>query len=153
MTRQRGATAPTDRQRKVAAVRSIVAVFREFEQVARQQEMSLAHYRLLLFLRNGPQRAGEIAASSLVAKPTVSLQFADLRDRGWVAALIDPRDKRASRLELTPQGRAAMDSFETRLVETLESATPPDSHEAVIDGLNRLYLALGETRERRLGQR
>ncbi len=142
---------PTDRQRKVASVRSIVAMFREFEQMARQQEMSLAHYRLLLFLRNGPQRAGEIAASSLVARPTVSLQFADLRDRGWVVALNDPSDKRASRLELTPQGRAAMDRFETRLVETLESATPSHSHAAIMEGLNRLYLALGETRERRLG--
>ena len=45
------------------AVRSIVSLYREFEQVARRSNISLGQYRTLLYLRAGPKNAGAIAAA------------------------------------------------------------------------------------------
>lgn len=138
------------RDSKTAApVRSIVAVFREFEQVAKYCEMNLTQYRILLFLRNGPRRAGEIAATSFVAKPTMSFQIASLRAKGWIAAETDTSDRRVSRIVLTGKGRSAMDLFEAKLLRCLESLIGAGDKDRIVQALTELYLALGATRESR----
>ena len=48
-----------DRRTK-GAVRAIVFLYREFERVCRNEGISIPQYRLLLFLRHGPKRAGEL---------------------------------------------------------------------------------------------
>ena len=53
---------------EVISVRAIVALYREFENVARRADLSLAQYRMLLYLGRGPQRAGVIAAASALKK-------------------------------------------------------------------------------------
>ena len=100
MASERNATYP---------VRSIVAISREFEQVGKQGEMSITQYRFMLFLRNGPKRAGEIAATSLVTKATISGQITSLKEKGWVDVETDETDRRVSRVVLTGEGREAMD--------------------------------------------
>ncbi len=142
------ATKRATRRERVAAVRAIVAVFREFDQSARESELSMAQYRILLFLRNGPARAGSIAASSLVKKPTTSLQLATLRERGWVDEQDDPADGRARRLVLTAAGREAMDRFEDTLSSALHGLLG-DAEAALVPSLSAMYRVLGETRERR----
>jgi DNA-binding MarR family transcriptional regulator len=131
----------------VAGVRSIVAVFREFEQAARGANLSLAQYRLLLFLRVGPRRAGEIAAMMLVTPGTLSPQLAALRDRGLIDADNPADDRRVSRLALTPLGRSEMNQFESRLAGCLNGLAGDDP--LILDGLSALYVALGDTRESR----
>lgn len=141
---------PTERQIEIGAVRSIVAVFREFEQATKSASLSMAQYRLLLFLRNGPRRAGEIAATSLVTKGTISLQLAGLRERGLIDVQSHETDRRVSRVVLTGQGRAEMDAFEATLLQCLQGLTGPADRPEVMRNLHRLYLVLGDTRETRL---
>ena len=137
----------------VYAVRSIVAVFREFEQAAKQGEMSLTQYRFMLFLRNGPKRAGAIAATSFVTKATVSGQITALKEKGWIAVESDHADRRVSRVVLTQEGRAAMDEFEARLLNCLEALIGPESDgPGIIAAMSDLYVALGASRESRFGQ-
>ncbi|TXH64095.1 MAG: MarR family transcriptional regulator [Burkholderiaceae bacterium] len=138
---------PTRRER-VTAVRAVVALFREFDQVARTTDVSMAQYRILLFLRNGPARAGSIAAMTFVKKPTTSLQLAALRERGWIDEQEDPDDGRARRLVLTTAGRVAMDRFEDTLAAALHGLLG-DAGLATVPSLSAVYRVLGETRERR----
>jgi DNA-binding MarR family transcriptional regulator len=131
-------------------VRSIVAVAREFEQVGKQSEMSLTQYRFMLFLRNGPKRAGEIAATSLVTKATISGQITQLKDKGWVDVETDAADRRVSRVVLTAEGRAVMDRFEAKLLDCLEGLIGDADQDGILAALGDLYLALGASRETRL---
>ena len=96
-------TAANDR---VPAVRLVVSLYREFEQVARRGDMSMAQYRTLLYLLGGSRRAGELAAANAVTKPTVSSMINGLRQQGWVADAMDETgDGRVTRIELTrPDG-------------------------------------------------
>lgn len=138
-------------ERKAAyPVRSIVAVAREFEQAGKQSEMSLTQYRFMLFLRNGPKRAGEIAATSLVTKATISGQITQLKDKGWVDVETDASDRRVSRVVLTAEGRAVMDRFEALLLGCLDSLIGDADRERILAALSDLYLAMGATRETRL---
>ena len=131
-------------------VRSIVAISREFEQVGKQGEMSITQYRFMLFLRNGPKRAGEIAATSLVTKATISGQITSLKEKGWVDVETDETDRRVSRVVLTGEGREAMDQLEARLLRCLEGLIGEADRPGILAALSDLYLALGATRESRL---
>jgi DNA-binding MarR family transcriptional regulator len=131
-------------------VRCIVALSREFDQVGRQGEMSITQYRFMLFLRNGPKRAGEIAATSMVTKATISGQITQLKDRGWVDVETDASDRRVSRVVLTVEGRAAMDRLEAKLLRCLEGLIGEADRSRILEALTDLYLALGATRESRL---
>jgi DNA-binding MarR family transcriptional regulator len=98
----------------ILTVRTIVSSYREFEQAARRSDISMAQYRLMLYLQNGPKRASEIAAAAEIAKPTVSLAINGLREKGWVTTSPDT-DGRASCVAITPSGRKRMKSFEGEL--------------------------------------
>ncbi|HVJ55172.1 MAG TPA: MarR family transcriptional regulator [Aliidongia sp.] len=136
-------------RKKVYSVRSIVAVFREFEQAAKQGEMNLTQYRFMLFLRNGPKRAGAIAATSFVTKATVSGQITALKEKGWIDVESDHADRRVSRVVLTDEGRAAMDAFEARLLACLENLIGDADQQGILAALGDLYIALGASRESR----
>jgi DNA-binding MarR family transcriptional regulator len=139
-------------RKAIYSVRSIVAMFREFEQAAKQGEMSLTQYRFMLFLRNGPKRAGTIAARSFVTKATVSGQITALREKGWIAVDSDGTDRRVSRVVLTDEGRSIMDAFEGRLLTCLETLIGEADRPGILAALGDLYVALGATRESRFGQ-
>src|SRR5580658_446573 len=100
---------------RALAVRSIVSLYREFEQVARRADISLGQYRTMLYLRTGPKNAGAIAAAGEIKKPTVSALLNSLRDKGWITTADDPTDARVTRVVLTPEGKARMDPLMTGL--------------------------------------
>jgi hypothetical protein len=52
------------RDERVSGVRLVVSPYREFEQVVRDGEVSMAQYRTLLYLMGGARRAGELAAAN-----------------------------------------------------------------------------------------
>ena len=80
-------------------MRLVVSLYREFEQVARRGDLSMAQYRTLLYLLGGSKRAGELAAANAVTKPTVSSMITSLRQEGWVADTVDETgDGRATRV-------------------------------------------------------
>ena len=119
------------------AVRSIVSLYREFEQVARRSDISLGQYRTLLYLRAGPKNAGAIAAAGEIKKPTVSALLNGLREKGWIETADDPDDARVTQVVLTPSGKARMDAFELELaarIDPLLAGLDRDSFYAALSG-------------------
>jgi len=143
------AAAPDDR---VPGVRLVVSLYREFEQVARRGDLSMAQYRTLLYLLGGSRRAGELAAANAVTKPTVSTMINGLRQQGWVTDAVDEAgDGRVTRIELTAAGRARLARFEEELADRMEQLVPGVDRTAMRGFLCELYEAHAETREDRLG--
>ncbi len=133
-------------------VRLVVSLYREFEQVARRGDLSMAQYRTLLYLLGGSRRAGELAAANAVTKPTVSTMINGLRQQGWVTDAVDEGgDGRVTRIELTAAGRARLARFEEELAERMEQLVPGVDRTAMRGFLRELYVAHAETREERLG--
>jgi DNA-binding MarR family transcriptional regulator len=137
---------------RVPGVRLVVSLYREFEQVARGGDMSMAQYRTLLYLLGGSRRAGELAAANAVTKPTVSSMINGLRQQGWVTdAVDDAGDGRVTRIELTPAGRARLAEFEESLARRMEELLPGVDPATTRRFFAELYGAHAETREERLG--
>ena len=136
---------------RVSGVRLIVSLYREFEQVARRGDLSMAQYRTLLYLLGGSRRAGELAAANAVTKPTVTAMINGLRQAGWVTDAVDEAaDGRVTRIELTVAGRERVTRFEDGLAERMEALLPGVDRAAVREFLRELYDAHAETREERL---
>jgi DNA-binding MarR family transcriptional regulator len=60
----------------------------------------------------GPQRLGALAQSFGLDPSTITRQVQSLEQSGWVARRPDPADRRASLLDVTPEGSAVL--VETR---------------------------------------
>ena len=141
-----------DAQDPVHGVRLVVSLYREFEQVARQGDLSMAQYRTLLYLLGGSRRAGELAAANAVTKPTVSAMINGLRQQGWVADAADETgDGRVTRVELTAAGRARLERFEGELALRMEQLLPGTDRTQVRQFFGALQAAHRSTREERLG--
>lgn len=81
---------------------------------------SPATWRTLAVLQtSGPLRLGELAAQSRVSQPTMTNLVTGLEERGWVRRLPDPVDARASRIEATADGVAALDAWRDRITAEL----------------------------------
>jgi DNA-binding MarR family transcriptional regulator len=139
------------RNDRVPPVRLVVSLYREFEQVARRGDLSMAQYRTLLYLMGGSKRAGELAAAHAVTKPTVSSMLNSLRREGWVADTVDETDGRVTRVELTSEGRTRLARFEEELAGRMEELLPGVDLPTMRRVLGDLYDAHAETREERLG--
>jgi DNA-binding MarR family transcriptional regulator len=57
-------------------------------------------------LRHGPITLGELAERERVSPPMITKVVASLEERGLVARVIDPNDRRVSRVDLLPAGHA-----------------------------------------------
>jgi DNA-binding MarR family transcriptional regulator len=137
---------------RAPGVRLVVSLYREFEQVARRGDLSMAQYRTLLYLLGGSRRAGELAAANAVTKPTVSAMINGLRQQGWVADAEDETgDGRVTRIELTSVGRSRLVQFEEELADRMEELLPGVDHGEVRGFLRELAEAHVLTREERLG--
>ncbi len=137
---------------RVPGIRLVVSLYREFEQVARRGDLSMAQYRTLLYLLGGSRRAGELAAANAVTKPTVSSMINGLRQQGWVADAVDETgDGRVTRIELTPAGRARLARFEEELADRMEVLLPGVDGDAMRRFLRELYESHAQTRQERLG--
>jgi DNA-binding MarR family transcriptional regulator len=145
-------TMAKEAQDPVHGVRLVVSLYREFEQVARQGDLSMAQYRTLLYLLGGSRRAGELAAANAVTKPTVSAMINGLRQQGWVADAADETgDGRVTRVELTVEGRARLERFEGELAQRMEQLLPGTDRTQVRRFFGDLQAAHRSTREERLG--
>jgi DNA-binding MarR family transcriptional regulator len=142
----------TNAQDPVHGVRLVVSLYREFEQVARLGDLSMAQYRTLLYLLGGSRRAGELAAANAVTKPTVSAMINGLRQQGWVADADDETgDGRVTRVELTKAGRERLERFESELATRMEELLPGTDRMQVRQFFGDLQAAHRRTREARLG--
>lgn len=134
---------------RYAPARAIMAISREFDKVAREYDMSIALYRLLLFLKDGPRRAGEVAATSLVTRATISGHISALREKEWISVELEPHDRRVTRIVLTDAGRMAMENFDDNLLVCLGNLIEESQRERLIGHLGELYFALSATRDTR----
>jgi DNA-binding MarR family transcriptional regulator len=134
---------------RALAIRSIVSLYREFEQVARRADISLSQYRTLLYLRAGPKNAGAIAAAGEIKKPTVSALLNSLRDKGWIETANDPADARVTQVVLTPAGKARMDTFEQELADRIDPLMVGLDHDAFYAALSTAAGALRLNTEER----
>jgi len=136
---------------RAPGVRLVVSLYREFEQVARRGDLSMAQYRTMLLLLSGSRRAGELAVANAVTKPTVSSMLNGLRVAGWIADVVDETDGRVTRIVLTESGRDRLHRCEAELAERMEALLPGVDTAEVRRLLGDLYRAHAETREERLG--
>ncbi len=141
------ATAPPDNStlmpdepdvRLSRAVRTVAIVSRVFEQVCREAQISLPQYRLLLFLRHGPKRAGELAARAAIKRPTLTAIVAGLEKEGRLTRIADEIDGRGVRIEITAQGMAAVKEAETQLGEVVQQLCGLGDYERLLGALDDL---------------
>lgn len=105
--------------RMAAMVRSLARLGRIVEQTGQQAGVSLAQYRLLLFVAREPQRAGELATRAAVSRPTLTNLVNTLEREGLIRRERLAADRRGIRLEVTEAGAAALAEAEHILTQRL----------------------------------
>lgn len=132
------------------AVRAVAIASRFLEQTCQERGLSLPQYRLLLWMRRGPRRAGELAQRAAVRRPTITALVEGLVEHGWLHRAPVEGDRRGIRLELTESGARALTETEAALGSRLrELAGAHEEPARVLDGLDALAQVLEREVERR----
>jgi len=88
-----------------------------------------AHFGLLSCLSEHPRTLTELASLQGVSLPTMSSSISLMADRGWVRRGAPENDRRTVMVEVTPNGRAALDRVarcaEAHLADILAQLDPP----------------------------
>ena len=142
----RGASA----QRSARAVRAVVFMGRLFEYECRELGISMAQDRMLLYLRHGPKRAGELAAQASITRPSLSTLIGALEKQGLVRRTTVDADRRGVRLELSKKGLAAIERVERRFTEVFDDATTECDRPRLLDALEELARVLNDQIEARV---
>ena len=143
----------TERDPRLArAARSIVCIARVFEQIGRGVGVSLPQYRLLLFLRHGPRRAGELAAQIAIKRPTLTALVDGLEKEERLRRVADEKDGRGVRIELTEAGHAALAKVEGELATLVDRLCSLGNREALLEGLDDLSQIIDVEFERRVNE-
>jgi len=124
------------------AVWAVAVMSRHFERECLEVGLSLPQYRLLLFVRKGPQRAAELAAQAAVRRPTLTALVDGLEKEGLLVRRAVEGDRRGIRLELTPKGAETVDRAERHLGALLERMIGEGNGEKVLSGLGELFRIL-----------
>lgn len=137
-------------RRRSRAVRAFVFMSRLFEYECRELGISMAQYRMLLYLRHGPRRAGELAARASITRPTLSTLIGTLERLGLLRREAVDADKRGVRLELTRKGLATIERMEGRFGEIFDDAAKDCDRARLLDALNELTHVLNDQIEARV---
>jgi DNA-binding MarR family transcriptional regulator len=124
------------------AVRAVAILSRQFERQCLEIGLSLPQYRLLLFVRRGPQRAAELATQAAVRRPTLTALVDGLEKEGLLARRAVEGDRRGIRLELTPKGSEMLDRAEAHLCDLLDRMLKHGDGQRVLAGLEELLVVL-----------
>jgi DNA-binding MarR family transcriptional regulator len=139
------------RERRLArGVRGIAFLSRLFEQTCQTAGLSLPQYRLLLYVRRGPQRAAELAARAAVKRPTLTALVDGLQQQGLLRRIPVEGDRRGVRLDLTAKGITALDQAEAALARQLDAIAAVGEQSAILDGLDALATTLEQELEARV---
>lgn len=127
---------PTDEAAIESAEAQLSLLWRRSRAVSYQLAQAIhpdldpAAYGLLTILeREGKLRLTELAASVGVGKPSVSRQISVLERIGLVSKTVDPLDRRAQLITLTPSGRRRIRSVQSARKKALDdrlAAWPPE---------------------------
>jgi long-chain acyl-CoA synthetase len=143
---------PSERDRRNAdAVRAAARLAKVAGTALAEGDMTLAQYRVLVFLDAGARPATQVAQLLDVTPPTVTSLVDALESRGLVARSADPDDRRRVVCSLTPAGRRALQRGDglvgDRLGRLLDRLAPDEAEQAVagLEALNRaMELALAD---------
>jgi DNA-binding MarR family transcriptional regulator len=108
-------------------------------------DMTLPQFRILSLVAVSPERAGRIASRAAVSRPSLSGILDGLVKRGWVRRIDVDGDGRGVSLEITDDGRRALDGAVTATNARLEvvlSNLDGDERARAVDGLAALGHAL-----------
>ena len=144
------AVADKGREARARAVRAIVFMNRLFESECRELEVGLSQYRLLLFLRNGPKRAGELATHAAVTRPALSTLIAAMEQVGLIRRNTVQADRRGVRLEITRKGLDTIERVEERFGRVFDDAAKGVSREELVETLGALCRRLTVEMESRV---
>jgi len=145
-----GPKAERAQRRRSLAVRAFVFMSRLFEYECRELEISMAQYRMLLYLRHGPRRAGELAARASITRPSLSTLIAAMEKQGVIRRDTVDDDRRGVRLELTRKGLQAIERIEARFGEIFDDASKDCDRARLLDALEELTRSLNDQIEARV---
>ena len=136
--------------RLARAARSMAFLARIFEQVSLGAGISLPQYRLLVFLRHGPKRAGELAARAAIKRPTLTALVHALEKEGRLQRIADELDGRGVRIEMTQKGHRDLKEVESALCSVVNEVCLLGEYEETLDMLDGLAGRLDIEFERRM---
>jgi long-chain acyl-CoA synthetase len=132
---------PPRTPQRAETVRTLARLARVLERSC--GELTLPQYRLLAMISEGSERATALAGKLALAKPSVSAMVDALVERALVTRASVDGDRRAVRLQLTPEGEVALRGAETAMAENLQPLLDRCEDPAVIDAaLAQLKTAL-----------
>jgi len=141
--------------RRADAVRAAARLARVSGAALAEAELTLAQYRVLVFLDTAPRPASDVAALLDVTPSTVTSVVDGLVHRHLVARGQDPGDRRRVMLSLTDTGREALDEGDQVVAERLGrllDRLDDDGAEAVLHGLETLNGAMELFLEEKFGR-
>lgn len=128
--------------------RTYVAIRRECAREVARYDLLYTEYRALTVCRAGPVTPGFLAQDLGVTAAAATGIVARLRRHGWVRTRPHPIDRRATWIELTPQGRRREQESRRAWVarmEAISSDLTPEELAALERGLAAIDFALKES--------
>ncbi|MAI25514.1 MAG: MarR family winged helix-turn-helix transcriptional regulator [Myxococcota bacterium] len=144
------ADSSADDPRLSRAARSMAFLARIFEQVSLDAGISLPQYRLLVFLRHGPKRAGELAARAAIKRPTLTALVDALEKEQRLQRIADERDGRGVRIEMTEKGHSDLRGVEEALASVVKEVCALGEYEETLSTIDRLSERLDVEFEKRM---
>jgi DNA-binding MarR family transcriptional regulator len=84
-----------------------------------EPRLTLRQFRILQRLAQRPHRSGELASSTGVSAATMSVAVSALETSSWIERQVDPGDRRAAIVRITPSGQLAFTAARQHLRELL----------------------------------
>lgn len=137
-------------ERLARAARVMAFLARIFEQVAVGAGISLPQYRLLVFLRHGPKRAGELAARAAIKRPTLTALVDALEKEERLRRIADEQDGRGVRIEITEKGHSDLRRVENALAGVVNEVCMLGEYEETLSTIDRLSKSLDVEFEQRM---
>ncbi len=95
-------------------------------------ELTLSQYRVLSLVARGDERASQLAGRLALAKPTITAAVDALVEHGLMTRSEVEGDRRAVRLAITRDGKAALARTEAAMAERLQPLIDSCSHPALV---------------------
>lgn len=142
--------------RFVDAARSAVRVARVAANAVAELDLTLAQYRVLVFVEDTERSATEVARLLSVSPSTLTSVVDGLCARGLVERRGDPADGRRVLLSITDDGRRRVTAADEVVAEKLSSLLArlgSERSDTALDGLDLLSEAMDDYMTEHFGQR